>query len=62
MTSVVDAFGTSTMAASYDANGRVRVLTTMDGAYFYAYVTDSAGRVTETDVTDPQGVTRQIWP
>jgi len=50
------------MAASYDANGRVRVLTTMDGAYFYAYVTDSAGRVTETDVTDPQGVTRQIWP
>jgi len=62
MTNAVDGHATSTLSASYDANGRVRVLTTMDGAYFYAYVTDSTGRVTETDVTDAQGVTRQIWP
>jgi hypothetical protein len=34
----------------------------MDGTYLYAYLSDSAGRVTETDVTDAQGMTRQIWP
>jgi RHS repeat-associated protein len=45
----------------YDANGRVMKQTQADGSTSqFAYTVDGTGKVTQTNVTDPLGIVRQV--
>src|SRR6185436_4052016 len=53
--------GITFLTNEYDANGRVSKQTEGDGGTFtFAYTLDAAGRVTQTDVTDPRGWLRRM--
>jgi RHS repeat-associated protein len=53
--------GVTYLTNTYDSAGRVSKQTLADGGtYQFAYLTDAAGRVTETRVTDPRGTVRRI--
>ncbi|MEJ3743823.1 RHS repeat-associated core domain-containing protein [Actinomycetes bacterium KLBMP 9797] len=61
MKTIRDARDTVYLVNEYDANGRVSKQTMPDGGtYLFAYTTDSAGRVTETRLTDPRGNVRRV--
>ncbi|WP_326943784.1 IPT/TIG domain-containing protein [Amycolatopsis sp. NBC_01307] len=56
-----DPRGTVYLANLYDTNGRVSKQTVAGGGtYQFAYLTDSAGKVTETKLTDPRGTVRRV--
>lgn len=49
------------VANEYDADGRVVGQVLADGSTFsFRYVTDTDGRVTQTEVTDPAGLVRRV--
>jgi RHS repeat-associated protein len=59
--SIEDANHVTYLTNTYDANDRVIKQTFADGTcYQFAYTLDSAGNVTETDVTDPRGKVRKL--
>ncbi len=61
MLSIKDARGIVFLTNEYDTNGRVRKQTQADtGTYQFAYTLDGAGKVTQTDVTDPRGHVRRV--
>ncbi len=61
MRTLKDARGITFLTNDYDASGRVQTQTQADGTtYQFAYVVDGAGKVTQTDVTDPRGIVRRV--
>ena len=69
MITVKDARGIVFLTNEYDTNGRVRKQTLADDTpqnnadnptYQFAYTTDSGGKITQTDVTDPRGTVRRV--
>jgi RHS repeat-associated protein len=61
MTSIKDPRGITWLTNDYDANGRVESQTLADGGVWQlAYTTDGAGKVTQTDVTNPRGYVRRV--
>ena len=61
MASIEDARGITYLTNTYDANGRVSQQTQADSTtYTFSYTLDSTGKVTETDVTDPNGQVRRV--
>lgn len=61
MLTVRDRRGNVMVTNVYDANGRVEQQTLADGGvYRFAYTLDTAGKVTQTDVTDPRNFIRRI--
>jgi RHS repeat-associated protein len=61
MLTVKDRRGNTMVTNVYDANGRVQQQTLADGGvYQFAYALDGAGKVTQTDITDPRGKVRRI--
>jgi len=60
MLTLKDARGIVFLTNHYDANGRVDLQTQADSTtYAFAYTLDGAGKVTQTDVTDPRGIVRR---
>ena len=56
-----DPRGTVYLTNTYDPAGRVATQTMADGsAYQLSYLTDSAGKVTETRLTDPRRAVRRV--
>ncbi|HZM74343.1 MAG TPA: RHS repeat-associated core domain-containing protein [Candidatus Limnocylindrales bacterium] len=56
MTSIVDGRGITYLTNTYDAQSRVATQTTSaGGTYQFAYTTDTAGEITATTVTGPEG-------
>jgi YD repeat-containing protein len=61
MLTVKDRNGNVVITNQYDGNGRIQQQTLADNAlYQFAYTTNTAGAVTQTNVTDPAGVVRQV--
>jgi YD repeat-containing protein len=61
MLTLKDARGIVFLTNHYDANGRVDLQTLADTTtYAFAYTLDGAGKVTQTDVTDPRGIVRRV--
>jgi RHS repeat-associated protein len=61
LTSIRDPRGITYLANVYDAAGRVQRQTLPEGAvYEFAYQTDEAGRITATEVTDPNDRVRRV--
>jgi YD repeat-containing protein len=61
MLTVKDARGIVYLTNEYDSNGRVTKQTQADNTTFqFAYTTDSNGKITQTDVTDPRGNLRRV--
>jgi YD repeat-containing protein len=61
MTGIHDARNILYLQNHYDANGRVDLQTQADtGTFQFDYTTDTNGRVTQTDVTDPRGNVRRL--
>jgi RHS repeat-associated protein len=68
MTQITDERGIAILKNEYDTAGRVIKQTFADSTpdpadnpfYAYAYTLDSGGRVAQTDVTDPRGITRRV--
>jgi RHS repeat-associated protein len=60
METIEDARGIVYLTNTYDANGRVSGQELADGGeYTFAYTLDVHGRVVQTDVTNPRGVSRR---
>lgn len=58
---VRDRRGNTMVTNVYDGNGRVSQQTLADGAvYQFAYTLDNAGKVTQTDITNPRGIVRRL--
>jgi len=56
MLTLTDARGIVYLTNEYDANGRVTLQTQADDSVFdFAYTVDGAGKITQTDVTNPRG-------
>jgi RHS repeat-associated protein len=60
MRTVKDARGIVYLTNSYDSNGRVSQQVMGDGGTYQFAYTLNAGKVTQTDVTDPRGVVRRV--
>lgn len=61
MTAVIDRRGNTMVTNVFDTNGRVSQQTLADGAVWgFAYTLNSAGKVTQTDVTNPRGYVTQM--
>src|SRR5260370_29878028 len=61
MTTLTDARQIQFLQNQYDANGRVYKQIQVDGTFFtFTYQTDSNNNVTQTNVTDPNGISRQV--
>jgi RHS repeat-associated protein len=61
MTAVIDRRGNTMVTNVYDTNGRVSQQTLADGAVWgFSYTLNSAGKVTQTDVTNPRGYVTQM--
>lgn len=60
MLTIKDAHGIVFLTNEYDTNGRVFRQTQADNTtYQFAYILDTNGKVTQTDVTDPRGILRR---
>lgn len=61
MTTLKNRNGVILVTNQYDVNGRVSQQTMADGGIFnFAYTLDAAGKVAQTDVTDPRGNKRRV--
>ncbi|WP_194714285.1 RHS repeat-associated core domain-containing protein [Noviherbaspirillum soli] len=61
MVSVTDRRGNTMVRNEYDASNRVTRQTLADGSiYTFAYSSDAAGRISQTDVTDPRNLVRRV--
>ena len=59
--SITDARGVAIFTNTYDSNDRITAQALPDGtSYQFAYTLDGAGKVTQTNVTDPLGHQRQV--
>jgi RHS repeat-associated protein len=59
MLTVTDRRNNLKVTNHYDANGRVSQQDLPDGSWFFTYVQDANGNVTQTTVTDPRGTVEQ---
>jgi RHS repeat-associated protein len=58
---IKDARGIVFLTNTYDGNGRVQTQTQADSTtYQFAYTLDGAGKVTQTDMTNPRGYVRRV--
>jgi RHS repeat-associated protein len=61
MTSITDPRNITYITNTYDSQGRIATQTMADGGtYRFDYTTDSSGRITRTQVTDPRGAVRKV--
>ncbi|MFD7658351.1 RHS repeat-associated core domain-containing protein [Actinosynnema sp. NPDC059797] len=61
ITRITDARGVAYLDVTYDAGGRVQRQDLADGgSYRFAYALDGTGRITETQVTQPNGAVRRV--